>query len=149
MEFFPWIKGREVGEGKRQGGAAADEEPKMTDTYILDGKNPIPCADLMTRARWLRTSDRHVAKTDFGDLRVSTVFLGFDRSFGRGPPLLFETMIFGGSFDQDKYQERCSTWEEAEAQHAEAIEVARRALNGPCAGVAFSGGMPTGVSPDG
>src|SRR5258706_13563526 len=50
----------------------------------------------MTGARWFQTSDRHVAKTDFGDVRVSTVFLGFDRSFGQGPPLLFETMIFGG-----------------------------------------------------
>ena len=128
---------------------AADEEREMTDTYILDGRNPIRCADFMTRARWFERSDRQVARTDFGDVRVSTVFLGLDRSFGQGPPLLFETMIFGGPFDQAKYQERCSTWEEAEAQHAEAIEVARRALNGPCAGVAFSGGMLTGVSPDG
>jgi len=118
----------------------------MTDTYILDGRNPIPCADFMTRARWFETSDRQVAKTDFGDVRVSTVFLGLDRSFGQGPPLLFETMIFGGPFDQDKYQERCSTWEEAEAQHAEAVEVARQSLNRPCADVALSGGMPTGVS---
>jgi hypothetical protein len=135
------------GEGKPPTRAAADEEPEMADTYILDGRNPIPCTDLMMRARWFETSDRHVAKTDFGDMRVSTVFLGFDRSFGQGPPLLFETMIFGGPFDQDKYQERCSTWEEAEAQHAEAVEVARQSLNGPCAGVAFSGGMPTGISP--
>ena len=36
---------------------------------------------------------------------------------------------------------------ETEAQHAEAVEVARQSLNGPCAGVAFSGRMPTGVSP--
>ena len=111
----------------------------MADTYILDGRNPVPCTDFMMRARWFETSDRHVAKTDFGDMRVSTVFLGFDRSFGQGPPLLFETMIFGGRFDQDKYQERCSTWEEAEAQHAGAVEVARQSLNGPCAGVAFLG----------
>jgi hypothetical protein len=119
----------------------------MTDAYILDGRNPIPCTDLMTRARWFETSDRHVAKTDIGDVRVSTVFLGFDRSFGQGSPLLFETMIFGGPFNQDKYQERCSTWEEAEAQHAEAVEVARQSLNGRRAGAAFSGGMSTGVSP--
>jgi hypothetical protein len=119
----------------------------MSDTYILDGRNPIPCADFVTLARWFETSDRHVAKTDFGDVRVSTVFLGLDRSFGDGPPLLFETMIFGGPFNQDKYQERCSTWEEAEAQHAEAVEVARQSLNGHCAGAAFSGGMSTDVSP--
>jgi hypothetical protein len=144
---FPWIKAREFGEGSCQGGAAADEDSKMTDTYILDGRIPIPCADFITRARWFQASDRHVAKTDFGDVRVSTVFLGLDRSFGHGPPLLFETMIFGGPFDQDKYQERCSTWEEAEAQHAEAVEVARQSLKGPCSGVSFWGGMPTGVSP--
>jgi hypothetical protein len=119
----------------------------MTDTYILDGRNPVPCADFMTRARWFETSDRQVAKTDFGDVRVSTVFLGLDRSFGQGPPLLFETMIFGGPFERDKYQERCSTWEEAEAAHAEAVEVARQSLDRPRAGVALSGGMRTGVSP--
>ena len=78
-----------MGEGSCQGSAAADEGPKMTDTYILDG----------------------------------------------------------GPFEQDKYQERCSTWAEAEAQHAEAVEVARQSLNGPCAGAAFSVGMPKGVSP--
>jgi hypothetical protein len=130
-----------------KGGAAADKEPKMADTYILDGRNPIPCADFMTGARWFQTSDRHVAKTDFGDVRVSTVFLGFDRSFGQGPPLLFETMIFGGSFDQDKYQERCSTWDEAEAQHVKAVEVARQSLDWSCAGAAFSRGRPPGALP--
>ena len=103
----------------------------MSDKYILDGRNPIPCADFMMRARWFETSDRLVAKTDFGDVQVSTVFVGLDRSFGDGPPLLFETMIFGGPFDRDKYQERCSTWEEAEAQHAKAVEFARQSLNRP------------------
>ena len=102
----------------------------MSDKYILDGRDPVPCADVMTRARWFETYDRHVAKTDFGDMRVSTVFLGLDRSFGDGPPLLFETMIFGGPFDQEKYQERCSTWEEAEAQHVKAVEVAKQSEGG-------------------
>jgi hypothetical protein len=119
----------------------------MSDKYILDGRNPIPCADFMTRARWFETSDRHVAKTDLGDVRVSTVFVGLDRSFGDGPPLVFETMIFGGPFDQDKYQERCSTWEEAEAQHAKAVEVARQSLNWPCGEVASRAGMPPGALP--
>jgi hypothetical protein len=134
---FPWIKAHEVWRESAQTGAVVDEECEMSDLYILDGRNPVPCADFMTRARWFQTCDRHVAKTDFGDVRVSTVFLGLDRSFGHGPPLLFETMIFGGRFDQDKYQERCSTWEEAEAQHAEAVEIARQSLNAPRARVAL------------
>lgn len=33
----------------------------------------------------------------------------------------FETMIFGGEHDQ--YQERYSTWDEAEAGHKRAIEL--------------------------
>lgn len=42
-------------------------------------------------------------------------FLGIDHNWGVGPPLLFETMVFGGWLDGE--QERCSTWDEAEAQH--------------------------------
>lgn len=39
-----------------------------------------------------------------------------------GPPIVFETMIFGGA--NDEYQERCSTWEEAEAMHKRACKLA-------------------------
>jgi hypothetical protein len=63
-----------------------------------------------------------VAKTDIGDIHVSTVFLGIDHNFSDdGPPLLFETMIFGG--EHDRHQTRCSTWEEAEAMHKAALEL--------------------------
>ena len=36
------------------------------------------------------------------DVEVSTVWLGIDYSFGDGPPLIWETMVFGG---------RCSDWQ--------------------------------------
>ena len=94
----------------------------MSDKYILQGKKVVP-ADLMTWAKWFETGDRHVANTAIGDVRVSTVFLGLDHSFGHGEPLLFETMIFGG--EHNDYQTRCSTWEQAEAQHAEAVALVR------------------------
>ena len=97
----------------------------MTDKYILDGKEPVPCGDLLEWGRWLETADRHVAQDRIGPYRVSTVFLGLDHSFGCGPPLLFETMIFGPGFDRDEYQERCATWEEAEEMHIKALDVAR------------------------
>lgn len=98
----------------------------MSDKYILDGHKPVP-ADLMGWARWFETADRHVAQNNIGALRVSTVFLGLDHSFGEGPPLLFETMIFG--LEGDKYQTRCSTWEEAEEMHAKALAIARAAVS--------------------
>lgn len=63
-----------------------------------------------------------VAWTEVYDgCRVSTVFLALDHRFsGDGPPIVFETMVFGGPFDQE--QERYCTWVEAEAGHARWVE---------------------------
>ena len=106
----------------------------------MDDNTPIASPDLW--AEIIRTSHRQVAKTDLGDIRVSTVFLGLDHSFDDGPSLLFETMIFGDPFDQDEYLERSSTWEAAEAQHAKAVEVVRKSLKWPCGAGPFSGVLP-------
>lgn len=89
--------------------------------YILDGKNPVPCFDITQWA--LSKSNRIVSKDQFGDVNVSTVFLGLDHSFG-GTPVLFETMIFGGEHDQ--YQERYCTWDEAEKGHQIACELVNK-----------------------
>ena len=54
-------------------------------------------------------------------MEVSTVFLGLDHnSYCGGPPAIFETMVFGGEYDE--YQERYSTWDEAELGHKEIVE---------------------------
>ena len=101
----------------------------MIDRYILVDKVPKPAANMEDWAIWFGTTDRHVAETIIGDVRVSTVFLGLDHGFGRNePPILFETMIFGGEHDQ--YCERCSTWEEAEAMHAKAVALVKGELIG-------------------
>lgn len=93
----------------------------MSERYRLDvdGKTPIPCPDLMAWAKWLETSPRIVQRDIVGDVRVSTVFLGLDYSFGDGPPLLWETMIFGGEHDQ--YQDRYSSHADALVGHARAL----------------------------
>ncbi len=93
----------------------------MGKHYILDGHEPID-VDLMTWAQWFEHADRQVAHTEFPGGRVSTVFLGLDHSFGSGPPLLFETMIFGGP--EDGYCDRYTTWAEAEVGHAKAVSQA-------------------------
>lgn len=100
----------------------------MSDKYILDeNRVPVPCNDLMEWGKWLETANRHVAKEMVGDVRVSTVFLGLNHSYGNGAPLLFETMIFGGP--HDGHQTRCTFWDEAEKMHAEAVAMARSGLN--------------------
>ena len=85
--------------------------------YILDGHTPVACDDFMAWATWFESADRRVARTDLdGGVFVSTVFLGMDHQWGNGPPLLFESMVFGGPLDQE--QDRYSTWDEAERGHA-------------------------------
>ena len=64
----------------------------MSRYYNMDGE-PI------TLKEWMRTSDdaRRVALDERGDVRVSTVLLGLNHQWDlNGPPLIFETMIFGG-----------------------------------------------------
>lgn len=98
----------------------------MSDTYILDDQgNPVPEPDIIKWARWFEENadKRRVAFAIIGQCSVSTVFLGLDHSWGDGPPLLYETMIFDG--EGIDYQERYSTREEALAGHAHACEVAK------------------------
>ena len=87
--------------------------------YILDGHTPVPC-ELMDWARWFDKADRHVAMTDVNHIHVSTVFLGLDHAFDGGPPVLFETLVFGGPLDGE--MERYHTWGEAEAGHKVMVE---------------------------
>lgn len=100
----------------------------MTDRwYVLDGHETRRVGSLEEWAQHFEAMDRHVAVDEIGDVTVSTAFLGLDHNhFGGGPPLLFETMIFGGEHDQ--YQVRCSTWDEAVAQHNEAVALVRKTL---------------------
>lgn len=57
---------------------------------------------------------------EVGDARVSTVWLGLDHGFlPGGPPLIFETMIFGG--DYADYCQRYATEAEAAAGHAAVV----------------------------
>lgn len=90
--------------------------------YILDGHTPIAVDDVLEWARWFEENidARRVTRTEFANgSYVSTVFIGIDHAFGSGPPLLFETMVFGGR--ADGWQDRYSTWEEAEVGHAEFV----------------------------
>jgi len=94
----------------------------MNDKYTLDEKgNPVAEPDPMKWAKWFETAKRQVAKDEIGEAKISTVFLGLDHSFGDGPPILWETMVFGGPLDEE--QDRCSgSREQAEAMHARMVE---------------------------
>lgn len=99
----------------------------MSDYWTLDAENTPVKADLMTWARWFEDANRLVGYTEItSQVLVSTVFIGINHRFlGNGPPLLFETMIFGGPLDQDQW--RYSSWDDAEAGHHAAVSKARKA----------------------
>lgn len=95
----------------------------MSTYYILnDQKEVIPCSDIRTWGEMFKdTSRRVVASTKVGGIHVSTVFLGLDHNYlEEGPPLVFETLVFGG--DMSEEMERYSTWAEAEEGHLRMLE---------------------------
>lgn len=104
--------------------------------YKLVGHTAVPCESTEEWAEWYESTfkkdgpSRIVKRTILGRVWVSTVFLGLDHRFGEGPPLLFETMIFGLPEGHALYQfqDRCSTWEEAEQMHEAACMDLRQTI---------------------
>lgn len=89
--------------------------------YLLKGHDVVPAEMEIAMRQFHDGTDRMVDRDEVGEAVVSTVFLVIDhRHFGDGPPLLFETMIFGGA--RDSYQVRYSTWDDAAAGHKEIVE---------------------------
>jgi hypothetical protein len=91
--------------------------------YILGKDHKLIETNLMAWAKFFESPDRIVKQENIGDVRVSTVFLGIDHNFSEGEPLLFETMIFDGK--HDGYQDRCTTWEQAEKMHQKAVDLVK------------------------
>lgn len=88
--------------------------------YILggrDGKTPVRVSDTLAWGRWMQLPDRILAQDVINGFMVSTVFLGLDHAFLGGPPVLFETMVFGPESFNDEIQVRYTTWDEALAGH--------------------------------
>lgn len=94
--------------------------------YILKDKVTIE-TDLLTWAKWFEHADRQLAIDVINDVTISTVFIGTNMQYGDGPPLLFETMIFGGI--NDEFTQRYSTYEEAMAGHANALAMIKIKIN--------------------
>lgn len=113
--------------------------------YLLDENHqPYP----VTGREWARgwPSCQRVALTEIGGIVVSTVFLGLDHQYGDGPPILFETMVFGEVVGAeplsggmtvplhaptpigDGVQLRYSTWAEAMMGHRKTVERLASAL---------------------
>jgi hypothetical protein len=72
--------------------------------------------------------NRRVGDNTVNDIRVSTVFIQLDHNWDPdGQPLLFETMIFGGEYDNDMW--RYTTWNEAKAGHERIVNCLKEGIN--------------------
>lgn len=93
--------------------------------YILDDdKNPVACSIEESREFARDYSNKVVKQEQVGDYWVSTIFLGINHAFGRGAPLLFESMAFkeDETIGRDVDQERYYTYQEAEEGHEAMVD---------------------------
>lgn len=92
----------------------------------------------LTLFQWARLREDNpdgyifIGRTEVGPFVVSTVWLGLDHNFSEtGPPLIFETMIFGRGGSDIEYCERYPTEEAALAGHDQAVAECRTQLATP------------------
>lgn len=108
--------------------------------WIIENDIPVPMGededDILKWARWMqdhreeyRIGDEVLMGPE-GEIFVSTVFLGVDHgflSYGDRPPVLWETMVFGGPEEEDegRLMERYTTAEDAAEGHKRMVEHVR------------------------
>ena len=105
----------------------------MRQFYILDDDHrPLAVPDLFIWADWMKNHDtERIVQQDTIDhdpvIRVSTVFLGLDHNYWNdGPPVLWETMVFGGPMNGE--MERYSSKADAVIGHQAMLTTVRLAV---------------------
>ncbi len=97
--------------------------------YILKNKTPVLCDSIETWAKAFDKDTRIVDRTKIKDYYISTVFLGMEHGYDENKkPILFETMVFGGKFDDEEYQTRYCTYSEAEEGHKKAVNMVKNII---------------------
>ena len=86
-------------------------EIDMGNYYKLVNKIPVECDSNY----W-----SPIEKSKFGEILVSTVFLGFKHGTENDKPILFETLVFGGEYDG--YMIRYTNWEDSVKGHWEVCD---------------------------
>ena len=98
--------------------------------YILKEKEIIPIDNRVEWGKWFENNkERFIKQDNINNMRISTIFLGFDHSFGLEKdkiPILFETMVFPeGDWDVN-YCERYHTYDEALEGHQRIVEKVKK-----------------------
>ena len=111
--------------------------PEFHLHWIIENDIPVPMDndhDVIRWAEWMRDHrEEHrigneVLMGAHGEIVISTVFLGVDHGFlhyGDHPPVLWESMIFGGPEELAGRMERYTTAEDAAEGHKRMVETVR------------------------
>lgn len=101
--------------------------------YTLNKRGkPQACDDILQWCAWFETNDRAVDYTVIkepnrrgnGGVHVSTVFLGIDHNFSnKGDPVLWETLVFGGPYNDQGERYRSLT--DAKRGHKKWVAIAK------------------------
>ena len=98
----------------------------MSDLFILDGKTPVRCYDILRWADWRSKTNKKIKLNKVGKSTISTIFLGIDHNIiPGGLPVLFETYVFDGPLDGE--MERFFTWDDAVKGHDKMVEKVKAA----------------------
>jgi hypothetical protein len=121
--------------------------PLMEDMFYVPTRKGARPSDLLEIGVVMQSPQRIIAKDCVGPIRVSTVFLCTNHSFGEGPPVLWETMLFSDGGDCDvaaflgmgygpddamylgQEQWRYRSRKEAAEHHAKLVGMLRAGLN--------------------
>ncbi len=98
--------------------------------YIYDDAGQPVATDVTTMARWLTDERRRLVFDKVGKMEVSTVFLGINHQWNEGPPVLWETMVFGLRDDMDEIQLRYTSQADAIKGHKRTCDEMRAVLDG-------------------
>jgi hypothetical protein len=104
--------------------------PQFLVQYVIEGGRPVPARDTVDWCLFFEApSNRRVRSTRLPGVWVSTVFLGLDHGFGRGAPVLWETMVFVEKdlpWDEiHEQQRRYSSRRAAVEGHDETVQLVR------------------------
>lgn len=108
--------------------------------YVLDKQHRVIRADAHEWSLFFSDfSKRQLAETITSLYRISTVFLGIDHGWGKGPPIVFETMAFELAETEVKFSDgqkfithedfetaRYSSWDDAMAGHRAMVRRIKR-----------------------
>lgn len=89
--------------------------------YILQNGKARPATIQEANQQLADINTRRIDHTTItNDCLVSTIFLVLDHNMGQGPPILFETLVFGGQYDGTMF--RSSALGQAKKIHWEIVD---------------------------